>query len=149
MNPHQRCKYSGSPFGRSIFLQTQACTIVSASQSSSGGGLRRLRSQKGGSQHRTGVAAFCPWQLAYLYCRVQKWIEGGASRGGDTKSKLYLRKTLFFVIQKCVEDVGQDETSVAYLAESMMKPPGLAKTEFRRILMKPREFSQIQMTQIG
>ena len=46
----------------------------------------------------------------FLYCRVQKWVGGGWHPGhGDTKRKLHLRKKHFFVIEKYVEDVKQDE----------------------------------------
>ena len=45
----------------------------------------------------------------------------------NTKSKLTLRKTHFFVIEKYVEDVKQDEKDVPDLLESIMRPTDLVK----------------------
>ena len=40
-----------------------------------------------------------------------------------------LRKIHFFVIEKYVEDLKQDEKHVPDLLESIMRPPGLVKEE--------------------
>ena len=64
-------------------------------------------------------------------------VGGGWQPGhGDTKRKLYLRKTHFVVKEKYVEDVKQDEKSVPDVLESIMKPSGLVKEELQRILFK-------------
>ena len=55
----------------------------------------------------------------------------------------------FFVIEKYVEDVKQDEKSVLDLVESIMRPSGLVKEESRRILMKMDQFTpEITKTRI-
>ena len=56
--------------------------------------------------------------------------------GRDTKKKLYLRKVYFFVIEKYVEDVKQDEKHVPDLLELIMRPTDPVKEELRRILCK-------------
>ena len=58
----------------------------------------------------------------------------------DTKSKLTLRKRHFFVIEKYVEDVNQEERDAPALVESIMKGSGLVKEELRRILYKMSQF---------
>ena len=45
--------------------------------------------------------------------------------GRDTKGKLTLRKRHFFVIEKYVEDVRQDEKHIPDLLEAIMKPKKL------------------------
>ena len=55
-------------------------------------------------------------------------------------TKLTLRKRHFFVIEKSVEDVKQDEKSVPDLVESIMRPTDPAKEEIRRILLKMGQF---------
>ena len=61
--------------------------------------------------------------------------------GGDTKMKLHLRKTLFVTsIEKCVEDVKQDEKSGPDFVISIMKPTDLVKGELRQILSKMGQF---------
>ena len=56
----------------------------------------------------------------FLYCRLQKWVgRGWHPWHGDTKRKLYLRKIHFFVIEKYVEDVKQEETDVSDLLEAI------------------------------
>ena len=45
----------------------------------------------------------------FLYCRVQKWVEEGRRRARAHEKKLYLRKRQFFVMEKYIEDVKQDE----------------------------------------
>merc|ERR1711965_739649 len=47
------------------------------------------------------------------------------------KNKLTLSKTYFFVIEKYVEDVKQDEKHVPDLLESIMRPTCLVKEELR------------------
>ena len=59
----------------------------------------------------------------------------------DTKRKLYLRKRHFFVIEKYIEDVKQEEKDVPDLLESIMRPPGLAKEALRMISCKMMQFS--------
>ena len=69
----------------------------------------------------------------FLYCRVQKWVGGGWHPGhGDTKRKLHLRKRHFFVIDKYVEDVKQDEKHVPDLLISIMRPTDPVKEEIRQ-----------------
>ena len=64
----------------------------------------------------------------FLYCRVQKWVEGGwTSEGDDTKRKLYPRKRHFFVMEKYIEDAKQEEKDVPDLLDSIMKGSGLIK----------------------
>ena len=71
----------------------------------------------------------------FLYCRVQKWVEGGGHRGAPfTKSKLTLSKRHFFVIEKFIEDTKQDEKHVPDLLEAMMRATCLVKEELRPIL---------------
>ena len=53
----------------------------------------------------------------------------------DTKSKLTLRKTHMFVIEKYIEDVKQEEKHVLDQLESIMKGFGLVKEELRRKTM--------------
>ena len=65
---------------------------------------------------------------------------GLASGHGDTKRKLYLRKTHFFVIGKYVEDIKQEEKDVPDLLESIMRPTCLVKEELRPILFKLGQF---------
>ena len=50
---------------------------------------------------------------------------------GDTKRKLYRRKRHFFVIEKYVEDVKQEEKDVPDLLEAIMKAPGLVQKSYR------------------
>ena len=57
------------------------------------------------------------------------WTSGDA----ETKRKLYLRKSQFFVIEKYVEDVKQEEKDVPDLLESIMRPTCLVKEEIRTI----------------
>ena len=42
--------------------------------------------------------------------------------GADTKMKLYLRKRHFFVIEKYIEDLRQDEKHIPDLLEAIMRP---------------------------
>ena len=54
--------------------------------------------------------------------------------------QLTLRKRHFFVIEKYVEDVKQDENHVPDLLESIMRPTDPVKEEFRPILLKLSQF---------
>ena len=71
----------------------------------------------------------------FLYCRVQKSIlqapemswRGWTTQGADTKRKLYPRKNMFFVIEKYVEDVKQEEKHVPDLLEAIMRPTCVVK----------------------
>ena len=58
----------------------------------------------------------------------------------DTKSKLTLRERHFFVIEKYVEDVKQDEKHVPDLLEPIMRPTDPVKEELRRNLCKMSQF---------
>ena len=49
--------------------------------------------------------------------------------GRDTKRKLYPRQIHFFVIEKYVEDVKQNEKHIPDLLESMMRPTDHVKEE--------------------
>ena len=60
--------------------------------------------------------------------------------GRTHKNKLYRGKRHFFVIEKYVEDVKQDEKHVPDLLESIMKGSGLVKEELRPILFKLSQF---------
>ena len=72
----------------------------------------------------------------------------GVSR--DTKSKLTLRKSNFFVIEKSIEDVKQDEKDVPDLVESIMRPTCLVKEELRPILFKMNRFgSKISKVEVS
>ena len=51
-------------------------------------------------------------------------------------SKLTLSKTYFFVVEKYIDDVKQDEKHIPDLLESMMKGSGLVKEELRLISSK-------------
>ena len=59
---------------------------------------------------------------------------------GDTKNKLTLRKNVFFVIEKHIEDVKQGQKIAPDLLESIMKPTGLVKEVLRRISSKMIKF---------
>ena len=56
------------------------------------------------------------------------------------KNKLTLRKGHFFVIDKYVEDVKQDEKHVPDLPEPIMRPSGLPREDLRLILCKMCQF---------
>ena len=55
--------------------------------------------------------------------------------------KLTLRKRHFFVIEKYVEDVKQEEKDVPDLLESIMRPTDPVKEELRKNLCKMSKFS--------
>ena len=77
----------------------------------------------------------------FLYCRVQKWVGGGWHPGhGDTKRKLTLRKRHFYVMEKYVEYVKQEEKDVPDLLESIMRSTCLVKEELRPNLFKLGQF---------
>ena len=63
-------------------------------------------------------------------------------RGVDSgcPQKLYLGKRHFFVIEKYIEDVKQEEKDVLDLVESIMRPTDPAKEELRRILSQMGQF---------
>ena len=65
---------------------------------------------------------------------------GWTSGDDDTKRQLYPRKNNFFVIEKYVEDVRQDEKDVPDLLEAIMRPTCLVKEELRPILFKMGQF---------
>ena len=56
--------------------------------------------------------------------------------GADTKRKLTLRKSNFFVMEKYVEDAKQEEKHVPNLLEAIMRPTCVVKEELRQILFK-------------
>ena len=72
---------------------------------------------------------------------------GWTSQTHRHKKKLTLRKRHFFVIEKHVEDVKQDEKDTPDLLEAIMKPPGLVKEELRGISYKMSQF-RIKITKI-
>ena len=77
----------------------------------------------------------------FLYCRVQKGVGGGGLRWlALSKRKLSLGKGYFFVIEKYIEDVKQEEKGVPDLVESIMRPTDPAKEELRRILSKISQY---------
>ena len=52
-------------------------------------------------------------------------------------TKLTLRKTHFFLMEKCIEDARQDEKhDVPDLLESIIQPPDPVKDELRQKLFK-------------
>ena len=57
-----------------------------------------------------------------------------------TKRKLSLEKRYFFVIEKYIEDVKQEEKDVPDLLELIMKGFGLVKRELRQTLFKMSQF---------
>ena len=65
---------------------------------------------------------------------------GWASQGPDTKRNLYQGKTHFFVIEKYVEDVKQEEKDVPDLLEAIMRPTDPVKEELRQNLCKMNQF---------
>ena len=67
---------------------------------------------------------------------------GGHWVAPDTKRKLYIRKRHFFVIEKYVEDVRQEEKHIPDLLEPIMKGSGLVKEELRPILFKLNQFGR-------
>ena len=66
--------------------------------------------------------------------------QGSRRRPGTHKKKLYLRKIHFFVIEKYIEDVKQEEKDVPDLLESIMRPTDPVKEELRLILFKMDKF---------
>ena len=60
--------------------------------------------------------------------------------GADTKRKLYLRKSNFFVIEKYIEVAKQKEKDAPDLLEPIMRPPGFVKEELRPNLFKLSHF---------
>ena len=54
--------------------------------------------------------------------------------------KLYPRKRYFFLIEKYIEDVRQDEKHVPDLLESIMRPIDPVKEELRQKLFKIDQF---------
>ena len=58
----------------------------------------------------------------------------------DTKRKLYLRKRHFFVMEKYIEDVKQDEKHVPDLLEAIMRPTDPIKEELQQKTMDLSEF---------
>ena len=71
-----------------------------------------------------------------------KWWTPGLTL---TKRKLSLGERYFFVVEKYVEDVKQEEKDVPDLLESIMRPTDPVKEELRGILFKMNQFrSKIQ-----
>ena len=64
-------------------------------------------------------------------------MEGVAGHG---PKKLTLRKRHFFVIEKYVEDVKQNQKDVPDLVELIMRPTDPVKQELRRILFKTSQY---------
>ena len=60
--------------------------------------------------------------------------------GRDTKRKLYPRKIHFFVREKYIEDVRQEEKDVPDLLEAIMRPTDPVKEELRQNLFKMTQF---------
>ena len=57
----------------------------------------------------------------------------------DTKTGNHIKKTVF-LIEKCFEDVRQDEKHVPDLLESIIQPSGPVKEELRQKLFKIDQF---------
>ena len=51
-----------------------------------------------------------------------------------------LKKKVFFLVEKYVGDVRQDEKHIPDLLEAIIRPPGLVKEELRPILFKMSQF---------
>ena len=64
-------------------------------------------------------------------------LEGAGSRG---PKKLTLRKRHFFVMEKYIEDVKQDQKTVPDLVEPIIAPTDPLKEELRRILFKMNQY---------
>ena len=61
-----------------------------------------------------------------------------------------MRKKYFFVIEKYIEDVKQDEKHVLDLLESIMRPTDPVKEELRPILFKMMQIgSKIQKSRVS
>ena len=72
---------------------------------------------------------------------------GWTSGVTDTKRKLYLRKTHFFVMEKYIEDTRQEEKDVPDLLEAIMRPTCLVKEELRPNLFEFRpEITKIKVS---
>ena len=67
--------------------------------------------------------------------------------GADTKRKLTQRKVHVFVIEKYIEDAGQDEKDILDLLEAIMRPTDPVKEELRQNLMKMTQF-RLKTTEI-
>ena len=65
---------------------------------------------------------------------------GLPAMGRTTKRKLYPRKIHFFLTDKYIEDVRQDEKHVLDLLESIMKPELFVKEELWPNLFKVNKF---------
>ena len=77
----------------------------------------------------------------FLYCKVQKWISGnGIGVYTHTKKHKTISKRLVFLMEKCFEDVRQDEEHVPDLLESIMRPTDPVKDEVRQKLFKMIQF---------
>ena len=69
----------------------------------------------------------------FLYCRVQKWVEGHGHRWApDTKRKLHPRKKHVFVMEKYIEDARREEKDVPDLLEAIVRPTCLVKEELQK-----------------
>ena len=58
---------------------------------------------------------------------------------GDRPGHTTLRERHFFVTEKSVEDVKQNEKHVPDLPEAIMRPPGLVKEELQPISFKTNQ----------
>ena len=65
---------------------------------------------------------------------------GWASGAADTKRKLNPREKYFFVMEKYIEDVKQEEKDVPDLLEAVMRPTCLVKEELRPNSSKMTQF---------
>ena len=67
-----------------------------------------------------------------------------------TQKNIKPYKKYFFLIEKCFEDVRQDEKHVPDLLEPIMRPPGLVKEELRPILFRmPHIRSEIKNSRVS
>ena len=57
-----------------------------------------------------------------------------------TKRKLTLRKRRFFVMEKHIEDIKQDQKTLPDLLELIMRSTDPVEEELRKILMKMSQF---------
>ena len=79
------------------------------------------------------------------FARIHYFYTAGSGNGLEGMEvvcppQLTLRKRHFFVIEKYVEDVKQEEKHVPDLLESIMRPTCLVKEELRPILFKMDQF---------
>ena len=88
-----------------------------------------------------GIAIRHSWgRILFYTAGCRNGFQGTEVGCPHTKNRLTLSKTYFFVIEKCFEDVKQDEKHVLDLLESIMRPKLFVKEE-----LWPNSFKMIQI----